>query len=80
MPRSQVEGLLKPVLSINDFKYLLLFLMIKGNFKQIDLLRKRRESNDLTDPYFIDTKKYIKKGISSGLILISILLYVISNK
>ena len=46
--------------------------MIKGNFKQIDLLRKRRESNDLTDPYFIDTKKYIKKGISSGLILISI--------
>ena len=46
--------------------------MIKGNFKQIDLLRKRRESNDLTDPYFIDTKKHIKKGILSGLILIAI--------
>ena len=46
--------------------------MVKGNFKQIDLLRKRRGSNDLADPYFIDTNKYIKKGIFSGLILISI--------
>ena len=46
--------------------------MVKGNFKQIDLLRNRRESNYLADPYFIDTKKYIKKGILSGLILISI--------
>ena len=32
--------------------------MVKGNFKQIDLLRKRRGSNDLADPYFIDTNKY----------------------
>ena len=46
--------------------------MVKGNFKQIDLLRNRRESNYLADPYFIDTKKYIKKGILSGLIFISI--------
>ena len=48
--------------------------MVKENFKQIDLLRNRRESNYLADPYFIDTKKYIKKGILSGLILISITL------
>ena len=46
--------------------------MVKGNFKQLDLLRKRRESNNLPSPYFTDTNKYIKKGIYSGLILISI--------
>ena len=46
--------------------------MSKGIFKQIDLLRKRREANFLAEPYFIDTKKYIKKGISSGLIIIII--------
>ena len=46
--------------------------MANVNFKQIDLLRKRRGSNDLADPYFIDTNKYIKKGIYSGLILIII--------
>ncbi len=46
--------------------------MVKVNFQQIDLLRKRRESNNLASPYFIDTNKYIKKGIFSGLILISI--------
>ena len=46
--------------------------MVKVNFNQIDLLRKRRESKDLPEPYFIDTNKYIKKGIYSGLILISI--------
>jgi len=46
--------------------------MDKGNFKQIDLLRKRRSSDYLIDPYFIDNKKYIKKGIYSGLILIVI--------
>ena len=46
--------------------------MVKVNFKQIDLLRKRRESNNLPDPYFIDTRKYIKKGIYSGAVLISI--------
>ena len=46
--------------------------MVKVNFKQIDLLRKRRKTNLLLDPYFIDSKKFIKKGIFSGLILISI--------
>ena len=46
--------------------------MVKVNFKQIDLLRKRREGNNLADPYFIDTRKYIKKGIYSGVVLISI--------
>ena len=46
--------------------------MIKSNFKQIDLLRKRRKVNKLFDPYFVDTKKYIKNGIFSGLILIAI--------
>ena len=46
--------------------------MDKGNFKQIDLLRKRRSSDYLIDPYFIDNQKYIKKGIYSGLILIVI--------
>ena len=48
--------------------------MVKGNFKQIDLLRKRRDSNYLLEPYFIDNKKYFKKGIISGLILIIITL------
>ena len=43
--------------------------MDKGNFRQIDLLRKRRSSDYLIDPYFIDNKKYIKKGVYSGLIL-----------
>ena len=46
--------------------------MDKRNFKQIDLLRKRRKVNNLFDPYFVDTKKYIKNGIFSGLILITI--------
>ena len=46
--------------------------MVKRNFKQIDLLRKRRGSNDLADPHFIDTNKYIKNGIYSGLIIIII--------
>ena len=46
--------------------------MVKVNFKQIDLLRKRRESNNLPDQYFIDTRKYIKKGIYSGVVLVSI--------
>ena len=48
--------------------------MVKGNFKQIDLLRQRRSSNDLLEPFFIDNKKYIKKGIFSGLILITLTL------
>mgnify|MGYP001323356347 CR=1 FL=1 len=45
--------------------------MAKGSFKQIDLLRKRREANSI-EPYFLDTKKYIKKGIFSGLTLIAL--------
>ena len=44
--------------------------MIKMNFQQIDLLRKRRETNNLIDPYFIDNRKYIKKGIFQGFIII----------
>ena len=48
--------------------------MKKGKFKQIDLLRKRRDSNYLIEPYFIDNRKYIKKGIFSGSILIIITL------
>ena len=47
--------------------------MAKGSLKQIDLLRKRREANS-TEPYFLDTKKYIKKGIFSGLTLIALAL------
>ena len=50
--------------------------MVKGNFKQIDLLRKRRESNNLAAPYFVDTYKYIKKGIYSGLVLMVISLTI----
>ena len=45
--------------------------MVKGNLKKIDLLRKRRDSNNLAEKYFVDTKKYIKKGLISGLILIT---------
>ena len=46
--------------------------MVKSNFKQIDLLRKRRKAGNLIDPYFVDTKKYIKNGVISGFILIVI--------
>jgi len=47
--------------------------MVKESFKQIDLLRKRRESNYfLVEPNFIDKRKYIKKGILSGSIIIII--------
>ena len=46
--------------------------MAKSNLRQIDLLRKRRDSNNLAEPFFVDTNKYIKKGIFSGLILITI--------
>ena len=42
------------------------------NFKQIDLLRKRRIENNFATPYFIETKKYIKKGIFIGLAIIAI--------
>ena len=46
--------------------------MSTSNFKKVDLLRKRRESNSFQDPFFIDTRKYIKKGIYIGLSIISI--------
>ena len=46
--------------------------MNKINFKQIDLLRKRREEDNFANPFFIETKKYIKKGIFIGLIIIAI--------
>ena len=51
--------------------------MKKANFKQIDLLRKRRDSNYLIEPYFIDNRKYIKKGLFSGSILIIISLILV---
>ena len=44
--------------------------MVKRSLKKIDLLRKKREANNLARPYFIETKKYIKRGIFSGFILI----------
>ena len=44
--------------------------MIKRNLKQIDLLRKRRDAKNLASPFFIETKKYINKGIFSGFVLI----------
>ena len=51
--------------------------MVKGNFKQIDLLRKRRDSNYfLVEPNFIDKKKFINKGIFSGSIIIILTLMI----
>ncbi len=46
--------------------------MKKINFKQIDLLRQRREEDNFPNPFFIETKKYVKKGIFIGLIIIAI--------
>ena len=46
--------------------------MAHTKFKQIDLLRKRRESDSLQNPYFIDTKKFIFQGIYIGISLIMI--------
>ena len=46
--------------------------MKKINFKQIDLLRQRREEDNFANPFFIETKKYVKKGIFIGLIIIAI--------
>ena len=40
--------------------------MSNTSFKQIDLLRNRRDETFLLDPYFIDNKKFIKKGIYLG--------------
>ena len=51
--------------------------MVKSNFKQIDLLRQRRDSNYfLVEPNFINKKKYIKKGIFSGSIIILMILFL----
>ena len=50
--------------------------MNNTGFKQIDLLRKRRDDTYLLKPYFVDTKKYLKKGIYIGLTLISISIVV----
>ena len=51
--------------------------MVKGNFKQIDLLRERRDSDYfLVEPNFINKRKYIKKGIFSGSIIIVITLFL----
>lgn len=44
--------------------------MSNKSFKQIDLLRNRREETLLLEPYFIDNRKFIKKGIYLGLALI----------
>ena len=40
--------------------------MSNKSFKQIDILRNRREETLLLDPYFIDNKKFIKRGIFLG--------------
>ena len=44
--------------------------MDSKSFKQIDLLRNRRNETLLLEPYFIDNKKFIKKGIYLGSIFI----------
>ena len=44
--------------------------MSNKSFKQIDLLRNRRDETLLLEPYFIDNKKFIKKGIYLGSTLI----------
>ena len=48
--------------------------MNKLNFKQNDLLRQRRKEQYLLEPYFIDNRKFIKKGIYIGINIISIAL------
>lgn len=50
--------------------------MNNKSFKQIDILRKRREETLLLDPYFIDNKKFIKKGIFFGTSLILTTLFI----
>ena len=53
--------------------------MSNKSFKQIDILRNRREETLLLDPYFIDNKKFIKRGIflGSSLILTTILIGIV---
>ena len=51
--------------------------MLKSNLKQIDLLRERRDSDYfLVEPNFINKRKYIKKGVFSGSIIIIITLFL----
>ena len=50
--------------------------MSNKSFKQIDILRNRREETLLLDPYFIDNKKFIKKGIFFGSSLILTTLFI----
>ena len=40
--------------------------MSNKSFKQIDLLRNRRDETFLLEPYFIDNKKFFKRGIYLG--------------
>ena len=50
--------------------------MSNQSFKQIDLLRNRRDETLLLDPYFIDNKKFIKKGIYLGSTLIITVIFI----
>ena len=50
--------------------------MASSNFKKVDLLRKRRESDLIQDPFFVDTRKFIIKGIYIGLSIISVSIIV----
>ena len=50
--------------------------MSESNFKKVDILRKRRDSNLFQDPFFIDTRKFVVKGIYIGLSIISVSLMV----
>ena len=50
--------------------------MSNKSFKQIDILRNRREETLLLDPYFINNKKFIKKGIFLGSSLILTTLFI----
>tara|TARA_B000000609_G_C24169090_1_gene348972 strand:- start:581 stop:1270 length:690 start_codon:yes stop_codon:yes gene_type:complete len=50
--------------------------MSNKSFKQIDILRKRREETLLLDPYFIDNKKFIKRGIFLGTSFIITTLFI----
>ena len=50
--------------------------MSKKSFKQIDILRNRREETLVLEPFFIDNKKFIKKGIYLGSTLIIASLFI----
>ena len=46
-----------------------------SNFNQIDLLRRRRNKIFLYEPYFIDTRKYIIRGIYTGVSVFALFLF-----